>query len=187
MKFAISGAQSTGKSTLVNELSHLQRYNDYVFYGGLTRKLQNQGFKINTEGDDATQLHIISKHIERFLPEKVITDRCALDGYVYTLYLYKKQKVTQQTLAIAESVFTNLAYDIIFYIKPEFKIVDDGVRSVDIQFQTDIVNLFDEVFESFNIQPIILSGSIPQRVAQFNENVDKYTNWLSKQPLKLVP
>ena len=178
MKFAISGSQCTGKSTLLYNLQNDTKYSKYIFTGGITRKLQKNGEYINEDGNDNTQLRIMAKHIETAASNKdKILDRCALDGYVYTLYLYKQGKVTLNTLQIAESVFTNLHYDILFYIAPEFQMVDDGTRSIDVKWQKDIADLFEEVFTSFNISPIRLHGTVKERIEQFNDAVDKFIKW----------
>ena len=55
-------------------------------------------------------------------------------------------------------------YDYLFYIKPEFPIEDDGVRSSSQQWQDEIVRLFDQYINQYNLKVIPVSGSVRERV-----------------------
>ena len=90
MKIAISGAHSQGKTTLVKYLQDINVLTDFKFKTSLTRGMQKAGYDINEDGDEVTQLAIMTKHLQR-LNEKgnIIYDRCALDGYAYSMSLVK--------------------------------------------------------------------------------------------------
>jgi nicotinamide riboside kinase len=178
MRVAISGAQSTGKTTLLNALREHASFKKCKFYDEITRQIKERGFKINEQGTDATQLEIMREHKRRVNAKDsglVIFDRCSLDGLVYTQYLFNEGQVTEETLAEAVKVFeeTITQWDAIFYIKPEFDIADDGVRSVDVEFRNSIATLFDFFIEKYKLQVIMLTGSVEDRVRQFEVEINQ--------------
>ena len=68
-------------------------------------------------------------------------DRCIVDGYIYTTWLFNQQKVTEETYQYAWNTFNNIIndIDIIFYCCP-LEMEDDGERSTNENFQKDIAN-----------------------------------------------
>jgi len=58
MRVGFFGTQSVGKTTLLNALRSEPAFVDATFFTGLTRKLEQQGYKIKEAGDDDTQLQI---------------------------------------------------------------------------------------------------------------------------------
>ena len=150
MKIAFTGAQSTGKTTLLKELKRDPDLSlKYDFRDEITRRMQKKGLSINEGGNDITQLLIMNSHIKNSLIDNVIMDRCALDGLVYTDWMSRKGKVQQWVLQYADNVFKMLIdrYDHIFYLVPEFDIEDDGVRSTDIDFRNEIVNYLKNILK----------------------------------------
>lgn len=169
IRIGICGAHSVGKTTLLNALRSEDFFKDYVIADGVTRKLKKRGMKINEAGDDDTQRAVMDSHIvNAFLYDNMLTDRTAVDGYVYTAWLYSEGKVSEETLNYAVKVMEKVVplYDIIFYIKPEFDIVDDGVRSTDLRFRDQIAELFDITIKMSKINVYPLTGSVRNRVDQ---------------------
>lgn len=173
MIIGISGAHGTGKTTLVNALQQCDEFKNFQFKSGLTRDLQRMGIPINETGTDVTQLYVMTKHYEYSqLQGDVILDRCALDGLTYSrvvLENYQDLEFMNALGHLGRKCFNY--YDIIFYIKPEFDLVDDGVRTIDKEFHQRIVDGFDMwIYNSkyFKKQvPIIeLTGSVEERVSQ---------------------
>lgn len=178
VRVAFSGAQSTGKTTLLNALRDSADFKDCKFWDEITRQIKEQGFEINEQGTDATQLKIMQEHKRRVSVKDsglVIFDRCSLDGLVYTQYLYNRGQLTKETLDEATKVFeeTISSWDAIFFLRPEFEIVDDGVRSVNVEFHRNIVFLFDHFIKKYNLQVIQLTGSVEDRVNQFKVELSK--------------
>ena len=172
MKIAITGAQSTGKTTLLNALKeYVSSYDDIlydpIFLDEVTRKVKERGFHINEDGDNMTQVLIMNSHVENILHEDSVMDRCALDGVVYTRWMYNKGLVEDWVMDYAERVFSLLIekYDTIFYLVPEFDIEDDGIRSTDIDFRNEIVTIFNEYIVECEIPVIQLTGSVDNRVS----------------------
>lgn len=167
MKICISGAQSTGKTTLVNSLK--DKLEDFKFVTNITRSLKEKGFKINEDGDDSTQLNIQKIHTENLkLDGNVVYDRSLLDGLVYTHYLFLNGKVSEETLKKVKKLFESsfYKYDLFCYIKPEFDIVEDNVRSTDVLFRNTIVHLFDYYIDKYKLKPLVIKGNVEQRVEQ---------------------
>lgn len=173
MKVSFSGAQSTGKSTLLQICKEI--YKDYKFVDEVTRYVRRTyDVKINEMGNDETQLYILAEHIKNHLNAEtnVMLDRCILDGYVYTKYQVNNNKVSDQVLQAFNSVFNILMdkIDLIFYTDPnDVKLVDDGERSVDIQFRDDIINIFEDLI-TYKLSPtnkekiVRLSGTVEERL-----------------------
>jgi len=98
--------------------------------------------------------------------DNMLTDRTALDGIVYTTYLYNTEKVSPPTFIECYRMFEKLIpmYDYIFYIKPEFELEDDGVRSADIEWQDQIATMFERYIETEKVPVVNVSGSVRERV-----------------------
>jgi hypothetical protein len=173
MRVSFTGAQSTGKTTLLNKCKEI--YKDYKFVDEVTRYVRRTyDVKINEIGGTETQLYILAEHIKNHLKpdENLMLDRCILDGYVYTKYQVQQGKVKEDVLHAFNSVF-NLLFDkldYVFYTDPsDVKLVDDGERSVDFKFRDDIIVLFEDLI-TYKISPknkekiVRLKGSVEQRM-----------------------
>ena len=177
MKVSFTGAQSTGKTTLLDAIKSNETYRyNYEFIDEITRRMVKKGLKINEAGSNTTQLLIMNEHIKNLLYENAIMDRCAIDGVVYTHWLYLQGNLEKWVFDYAVNVFNHYKdrYDYIFYLKPEFAIVDDGVRSVNTQFRDEIVGLFDQYINQVNIPVINLTGSVAERLEKFYITINKH-------------
>ena len=140
--------------------------------------------QINENGCNITQQLICAQHLMNFACSEgkdTIFDRCALDGAVYTTYLYRQGKASQKTSLIADTLFQNLSYDINLYIVPEIPIKDDGERSLNIEFYNDIVTLFDEYLQLRSSKVIRISGTVEQRVEQVIQIINSYDEYFKKE------
>lgn len=162
---ALVGSSSTGKST-VFELLKL-KLNNYTFLSESTRTVLNYGFNINENGDDATQLAILSYHLRSLLnPGNLILDRCILDNYAYSINLKNVQECTRDyifnTLSIVKNEYTHVVY---FPI--EFGSVNDGVRSVNEEWRREVDLSFKYLLETlYPNQYLTIFGSPKQRTEQ---------------------
>jgi nicotinamide riboside kinase len=180
MKIAISGAHSQGKTTLVNYLQNTGLLTEFDFMTSLTRGMQEAGYSINEDGDEVTQLAIMAKHFQRLNRRgSIIYDRCALDGYAYSMSLVKDLKV----LDIIRDMFLLMVdrYDLIFYVEPELDLVEDGQRTVNKDFFDSVVQSFDSIIKSYAIPVVRLSGSVEERARQFflalqDKEIEKHYN-----------
>lgn len=179
MRVSFTGAQCTGKSTLLQMCKEI--YKDYKFVDEVTRYVRRTyDVKINEIGGTETQLYILAEHIKNHLKpdENLMLDRCILDGYVYTKYQVVNGKVSEQVLHAFSGVYGLLMdkLDYIFYTDPsDVKLVDDGERSVDFKFRDDIIVLFEDLIE-YKMSPknkekvVRLKGTIEERM----QTIEKY-------------
>lgn len=178
MLISFSGAQSTGKTTLLN---HLQNLNEHIkFVPEVTRLVRRDyNLPINEDGNDVTQLMIIGEHLRnayKISNESSILDRCSLDGLVYTYWLCSKRKVSMSVYSFAESIFNKTInkYDVIFYTSPEdVNLIDDGERSANSDFRDDIIKLFESYILEFNINIVRLSGTVEERLQTIKKTLNK--------------
>lgn len=167
VRIGISGAQSVGKTTLLNALRSEKCFKDYAIRNEVTRSVKALGVSINESGSDISQQLIMKEHIYNLVMfDDMITDRTSLDGLVYTKWLYSQGKVSDDCYIDAIRVFKKTVgmYDYMFYIKPEFPIEDDGVRSASEQWQKEIVEVFEDTIVEYGIKVVRVSGSVRERV-----------------------
>ena len=197
MIFSFTGAQSTGKTTLLKRLIEANKGVDnwnfpFEFVPEVTRLVRRQyEVSINEGGDDITQMLIMTEHIRNVYGGKTdrllrgihqIYDRCALDGVVYSHYLLDKGKISRTTYEACELIYKKLRnkYDVIFYTSPkDVELVDDGERSVDVHFREDIIDLFNLYLYSINKdnkdkpRVILLEGTVEERLETIKSALDK--------------
>lgn len=177
MFISFTGAQSTGKSTLLQECKKLDLKVKYV--DEVTRFIKRKyKVPINEHAGDTTQILIINQHVINSLMKKnVIMDRCIIDGLVYTYWLYEKGKVSKWVLDYAKNVYDMLIskIDVIFYCQPDFDLVDDGERSTDVIFRDEIIMLMDIVTSTCKPEQLVkLSGTVEQRMETIINTLNKH-------------
>ena len=180
MLITFTGAQSSGKSTLLNKMKEDEYFKEWNFEPEITRGLKEKyGININEEGDNFTQIITINSHVDNYLRNKnknSILDRCSIDSLVYTTYMCYIKKVDYNLGDYAEYVNTKLLdkYDIIFYTDPSIPLVNDGVRSTNIEFRNKIIELFNFYIEYYNPTNLIkLSGSVDERYKIIKDEIEK--------------
>ena len=180
MIISFSGAQSTGKSTLLNKLKEDPEFKDWGFEPEITRSLKDKyNIPINEDGDDFTQLITVNSHIDTYLRHKnknVVLDRCALDALVYTTYGVYTKKISPEVADYAEFVYFKIMpkYDIVFYTDPSIPLIDDGVRSINTEFRNKIIQLFDYYISETHMTNIVkLAGTIDERLAIIKQEILK--------------
>jgi nicotinamide riboside kinase len=168
MKIALTGPQGTGKTTLLNALAERTEFQHYEFAREITRAIADKGVAINEAGSNKTQLLIMNAHIENTLKENIIMDRCVIDGFVYTQWLYKNGMIDKWVRDYAMNVFEEILedYDYVFYIGTEFALEDDGVRSINRTFLAEVEDLFEEVLDWYSIEYCKLTGTVEERLEQ---------------------
>lgn len=180
MIISFSGPQCIGKTTLLRECK--QRYGDqFVFVDEVTRLVKRQyNVQINEAGNDITQCLIINKHIENSLMSHdksgVILDRCIIDGLCYTGFLYLEGKVSKWVMDYAKGIYHKIVdkLDYIIYPDPyDVELVDDGERSIDIDFRNKMIEIFETVLTGsygYNIKNKIVrvKGTVEERMKDIN-------------------
>lgn len=169
IKILITGTHSTGKSTLLNELKEQKEFNSFRFIGGVTREAKLFGIDINEQGGEDTQLFCVCSDVLNLLKsqkDNVIFDRSIIDTFIYSKYLFLRSQISRTTMTIIRELYLKYinSFDFIFWLRPEFEIKDDGVRSINRDFQVDIDQLFEEEFLFREINQITLSGTVEERI-----------------------
>ena len=170
MIYSFTGAQSTGKTTLLKLCK--ERHKNFKYVDEVTRKIHRDGFDINNTANnyDQTQLLICEDHLRNIrLNGKYLLDRCIVDVYVYTRYLFEREKVSIETYRLTKCLLDCYVnkYTKIFYTDPrDVRLVDDGVRSADKEFRDSIVGIYNAIgIECFD-NVIKLSGTVEERYNQ---------------------
>ena len=179
MIVSFTGAQSTGKTTLLNYL--VERNPDVTFVEEVTRRVKRlYDVPINEDGGDVTQFLIMADHLQNlFSKDKsdlTVFDRCAVDGVVYTRWLQLQGMVSAEVYAACCKMYYTVIdkYDVIFYTDPaDVELVDDGERSVNVGFRDDIIKLFnDRISDLDNV--VVLSGSVEERLETVKKTVEAF-------------
>ena len=168
MLIALSGAQCTGKTTLLHPLRPDDKFQtQFTFVDEIVRTLQKKGFKINEAGTDETQLVVMQEHIKNTqLDGNVLVDRCVLDCMAYTIWMWRHHKINRETYNNCFKMFLDniMKYDIIFYLSPEFDIIPDGTRSTNNTFRDEVVSIFEQLIENFSLTVVRLTGTVEERL-----------------------
>lgn len=152
MVISLSGTHCTGKTTLVNALKEDPFFQNAVFLDSSGKGLSHLRIKINQGGDDISQLYFASKDLKQTLEsqneELVILDRSIIDTWIYTKYLYLRDKVSTSTMAAVSAIRSNVEplIDHIFIFEPSFELVNEAERSMDKEFQSEVCGLFRSEF-----------------------------------------
>ena len=188
MIFSFTGAQSTGKTTLLNHLHKCNGDYPFEFIPEVTRLvMRDYEMPINENGDDLTQLLIMTEHVRNVYRNKAnnlirgvhqIFDRCALDGIVYSLWLQHNDKISRRCYDACDLIYEELKdkYDIIFYTSPDdVKLVADGERSINAKFRSDIINTFNIFLDrGYDGEVVVLKGSVEERLKTIKSALAEY-------------
>ena len=122
------------------------------------------GFEINENTPMETQIRLTGKQLEQ---EKVyaqfIGDKCIFDYYIYAEALGMDKEMTS---VIKKLTLQTAKYDHVFFIKPEFPIEDDGLRSTNIEFQSAVHTVYEQFLKDHEIPHTHLTGSVEERLEQ---------------------
>jgi hypothetical protein len=184
MKIGISGAQSVGKTTVLDNIK--EYYPSHTIISGVIRGLaEDFGISAFSDlGNDVQkgvcfQMACLEGLIQREdMASHFISDRTVFDTWAY----WQKWHVYNATSTQREEYLQKIrvradSYDIVFYIAPEFDPVADGVRSTAIPYQFEIARTIHDAifrFRSPDLPVYQLTGSVDERVAQFLSVVGGY-------------
>lgn len=163
-RIALVGTSSVGKTTVFELLKN--KMPKYEFVSETTRTVKSYDFPINEQGIDSTQLAISSIHLYNLiLPHNLVLDRCYLDLLVYSKLI---DNISPNTRAFIENMWKKVIkeYTHIIYFPIEFKVVDDGVRSVSEEWRKAVDDEFKSEFKKWDLNVFTISGSPIQRVDQ---------------------
>jgi len=209
MRIAISGAQNTGKSTLMKNF--LSRWSMYSTPTKTYRDVINElNLPHSSNTNDITQLAILNWMTEELEKHpkgsKVIYDRCPLDNLVYTLVSNEKNQIADETAALTIEITKKAMkhLDIIFVLKYDLdiKLVDDGMRDINKDYLLEIDSMFDGLYQQYadHLEDtpffdkedcpaiIIVEGkTVDERLAWIGEFIDSMGNLVETQSSILAP
>jgi len=181
MLISFTGAQSSGKTTLLNHWNDCTNHWNVV--PEVTRKLKRQGFKINDDSSNYidTQIAILTDHLNNIFSYSntdmnTILDRCLVDGFVYTRYFRMNGKVDEFTDKVFSYMLNKYIsrYDYIFYTSPyDVALINDGERSISESFRNRIIKLYEELILNKYPNVFVLEGSVESR---YNKMVEIISN-----------
>ena len=182
MIVSFTGAQSTGKSTLLERCRNDDKFKSYKFEPEVTRWVKKTyGLSINESGDEFTQMAILNRHMHNYLMYRdrdAVLDRCILDGIVYTCYQFSKNRVSDEVLEHASYLYRKLIdkIDIVFYTEPDIPLIDDGERSINVEFRNEIIDIFNEFLGSVeaSTKVVRLKGSVEDRMKVIYNEIENY-------------
>ena len=120
MKVSFTGTGCSGKSTLLNLCK--EYYGDeFKYVTEVTRPIARKGFTINEKGGDETQNQIIQAHIENNKLDDVIMDRCIVDGFIYTTWLYQKDIDEMMNILLKGKSFSDLYIGRVIYLEGDLE------------------------------------------------------------------
>ena len=179
IRITVSGAQGTGKTTLINALKKVYPFFDIQKepVRSVIKKKENVNF-----ADKEKQLIILEKQ-RNFLQDNiaVLTDRCPLDSLSYTKMLRDEglsniddelfEYIWQQSAGILESDLI----DIMILLPIEFPLIDDGFRVMDDKQQKKVQRIMEDYATEFLLGDTIIvpHGSVEERVEFCKEYIDK--------------
>lgn len=174
MRIAICGAHGVWKTTISKQLAE---YFKLPILKDIVVDAHHLWFVINETTPLETQVRLTGKQLEQEkIYDKFIADKCVFDYHVYAKALSMDINIINVTKMVAIDTYK---YDHIFYIKPEFPIEDDWLRSTNIEFQSAV----DSVYESFLLENAMsfhyLTGTVLDRfnkAREIIENTNAFVN-----------
>ena len=157
MRIAISGTQNSGKSTLVR--AFLQKW---PMFGTPVKTyrdvLEENKLEHSSNTNEETQLLILDWMLktQESIPKdtNIIYDRCPWDNLTYTLvansYDQISDEVTAASISLVRESMKHL--DIIFWLPydNEIKVVDDGIRDVNLEHLNEVDGVFAQLYEHYS-------------------------------------
>jgi len=172
MKIILTGAQGTGKTTILNHY----REKGMPVITEVVRNLAKQGININEAGDAKGQEAIFAEYCKQFaeMPE-FISDRGLTDVTAYTMHLCDIGKLSPEYMELQASALDEFVHNhqdfIYFYFPIEFPVVDDGVRSMDEEFRQCIDNNILTLLQELDIPYVEVRGTVEERIAIIDKTI----------------
>jgi len=169
---SFSGPSCSGKTTLIDAINWSDYFDSYELVESHTRALKAKGMKINEKGSDETQVSVMDIHHSNFTKfdtnhnnANFITDRCVLDGIVFTEWLANTGRIHQNILNYASGIFMDVKdkIDVLFYCEP-VEYTDDKDRKMSEKDHEIVCNLFEAYIGMFDLNQVVrLKGSVEER------------------------
>ena len=184
LKIAVSGAHGTGKTTLCK---YLEENTGALIDLAICREVPR--IIIQTVGDPdffkrghntvARQLLIFLYQLEEERKQGVgkqvlLCDRTPVDHLAYTYANHADFRESEENAALLSLISEWLdTFDIIFKVPIEFPVHDDGVREGAADFQTEIDQAIDKLYEDFKVPMVLVTGTVEQRASIISQAIQE--------------
>ena len=178
MKIVLVGAQSTGKTSVMNALpNELKKYGILEVIRNMTA--QDPTVHINQNGDDWSQNRFFFEYLYLFAKyPDYISDRGLLDVCAYTLWLTRTGKVSRTTYekqmyVLQDWMKTHPDVVHVYFPASYFGVVDDGYRDANEMNRQEVDQCIREVIGDLIERKLwkgytISDSSIADRVKEIN-------------------
>lgn len=150
-KVALVGTHGVGKTTIAYELGGvIKRRGKTVEL--LTEIARECPFALNEMASREAHQWIIARQVQLEIEKSLradvlVCDRSVLDNFAYYARLYGMTGQQPEALGAYCLSWMN-TYDLLIRLPVRERLTDDGFRSTNVEFQSDIDRLCDELFES---------------------------------------
>ncbi|QXO06325.1 hypothetical protein [Campylobacter phage CJLB-14] len=144
VRIAISGAQCSGKTTLINLMKKHSYFKNFDFIESFSNKIAKTNKKHSENTNLATQLQMLHYSVNALknINAPTVHDRCILDVIVYT----GANEDIDLKLFTDSLIKYYKQFDFIFVLDSEnIPLESNGVRSIDPEFRSKINNIFKKV------------------------------------------
>lgn len=162
MRIAFSGTANSGKTTLVKSFLHTWdnyetpkvTYRDHLEKAGV-----EHSSKTTTDTQTAVLDFLVDQVQGQKVDAKIVYDRCPLDAIAYTMWANEKglegftDEFVEKQLIMSKEALRSL--DIIFLTRfsENFKVVDDGTRDANVEYITEVDNIFYTLYKHYMAAP----------------------------------
>lgn len=168
-RIILTGAQGTGKTTLMNELSK----DGTRTISHIRKTAAENNLDISTATEEGQKIYFNTLKKELSSKRSYVSDRGLTCVAAYTFDKAITGEILKKT---ADKQYMDLVKfhndnpDVLLvYVPIEFAIEDDGERSVDPNFQSKIDFLIKNILDTTGIKYITVTGTVEERLKQIND------------------
>ena len=177
MKYILTGAQGTGKSTLLHHFDGRMNIVTEV----VRNLAKDEHISVNEEGNMRGQTRIFDTYYDILskTDSPYISDRGLTDVLAYTCYNMKDKGVEGEKFLEDQMNrfirFSDNNPDVVyFYVPIEFDVEWDGFRSTDEEFRKEIDKNIKDLLDAMGIDYIELRGTVEERLEAMEEIMKNY-------------
>lgn len=168
-RIVLTGAQGTGKTTLMNLLAQ----DGTRTISHIRKTAEANGLDISTATEDGQKIYFKTLKKELSSKKSYISDRGLTCVAAYTFDKAVTGEISKKTADKQYMDMVKFHLDnpdvLLVYVPVEFGPEDDGERSVDPDFQLKIDFLIKNILDTSKIPYITVSGTVEERLAQIND------------------
>ena len=172
MRITMCGSFSTGKTTLVRSFADRltrERQRDVFVIEEVARRVISEGFPLDRDASLEAYFHYVYYQLQAERLGRnhhdVVSDRSLLDSLAY-LHVSRDPRMTESFMnMLTEIVWRETVYfDYYCYVPVEFSPVDDGIRSIDHEYQQLVDREMVKLLKYYGVRTVKVSGTIENRV-----------------------